>query len=49
MGRLVENVPEIAELDLNPVQVSENGAVAVDVKVRLEQAAPGSSTVLREL
>ena len=49
VGRLVEDVPEIAELDLNPVQVSENGAVAVDVKVRLERATPGSSPVLREL
>lgn len=49
VGRLVEDVPEIAEMDLNPVQVSENGAVAVDVKVRLERATPGRSPVLREL
>jgi len=49
VGRLVEDLAEIAELDLNPVQVSENGAVAVDVKVRLEGVTPGSSPDLREL
>jgi len=49
VGRLVEDLAEIAELDLNPVQVSENGAVAVDVKVRLEGVTPGPSPALREL
>ncbi|MDQ1521257.1 MAG: hypothetical protein QOI55_2330 [Actinomycetota bacterium] len=41
VGRLAEDVPEIAELDLNPVVVSERGAVAIDVKVRV--APPTSS------
>ena len=49
VGRLVEDVPEIAELDLNPVRVSEDGAVAVDVKVRVEQTTPRLSPLLRVL
>jgi acyl-CoA synthetase (NDP forming) len=36
---LVEAHPEIAELDLNPVIVSETGAVAVDVRVRIEASS----------
>jgi len=35
VGAMVESVPEIAEMDANPVIVSPTGAVAVDVKVRL--------------
>jgi acetyl coenzyme A synthetase (ADP forming)-like protein len=35
VARLAENVPELAELDLNPVLVSESGAVAVDARVRV--------------
>jgi acyl-CoA synthetase (NDP forming) len=38
ISALVTAVPEIAEMDLNPVIVSPRGAVAVDVKVRLEPA-----------
>ena len=34
-ARLAINVPELSELDLNPVTVSSSGAIAVDVKVRL--------------
>jgi acetyl coenzyme A synthetase (ADP forming)-like protein len=41
VGRLAEDVPEVAEMDLNPVIVSETGAVAVDVKVRV--APPGAT------
>lgn len=33
---LVDDVPEIAELDLNPVFVHEDGVTAVDVRVRLQ-------------
>jgi acyl-CoA synthetase (NDP forming) len=35
VARLAEDVPEIAELDINPVVVGTDSAVAVDVKVRL--------------
>ena len=36
ISALVTALPEIAEMDLNPVIVSPTGAVAVDVKVRVE-------------
>jgi acyl-CoA synthetase (NDP forming) len=35
LGRLAVDVPEVAELDLNPVLVGPGGCVVVDVKVRL--------------
>jgi len=35
VGAMADALPEIAELDCNPVVVSESAAVAVDVKVRL--------------
>jgi acyl-CoA synthetase (NDP forming)/GNAT superfamily N-acetyltransferase len=35
VGRLAEEHPEVAELDLNPVLAGPCGAVAVDVKLRL--------------
>ena len=34
---LVRDVPEVAELDLNPVVVSANGCSLVDVKLRLQR------------
>jgi acyl-CoA synthetase (NDP forming) len=35
LGRLAEDVPEVAELDLNPVIAAPEGCVAVDARVRL--------------
>ncbi len=35
VGRLADELPEVAEMDANPVIVSETGAVAVDLKIRL--------------
>jgi len=35
LGRLAEDVPEVSELDLNPVIAGPNGCVAVDARVRL--------------
>jgi acyl-CoA synthetase (NDP forming)/GNAT superfamily N-acetyltransferase len=35
LGRLAEDVPEVAELDLNPVLAGPDGVLAVDVKLRL--------------
>ena len=49
LGRLAEDVPEVAELDLNPVLVSPDGAVAVDTKLRLTFAAGEPDAVLRQL
>ena len=42
VARLAEDFPEISEMDLNPVVVSEHGLVAVDVKIR---CAPAPSRV----
>jgi len=46
VGRLAEDVPEVAEMDLNPVVVSGQGVVAVDVKVRV---APPAAPLLQDL
>jgi acyl-CoA synthetase (NDP forming) len=35
VSAMVEDIPEITELDLNPVFVRQHGAVAADVRVRL--------------
>lgn len=48
VAQLAVNVPELAELDLNPVTVSPTGAVAVDVKVRLRPAT-GRDPLSRQL
>jgi acetyl coenzyme A synthetase (ADP forming)-like protein len=37
---LVDDLPEIAELDINPVIVHESGATIVDARVRIEPAPP---------
>ncbi|MBO0867653.1 MAG: GNAT family N-acetyltransferase [Micromonosporaceae bacterium] len=45
LGRLAEDLPEVAELDLNPILASPDGVMAVDVKLRLapvgEEPDPG--------
>jgi acetyl coenzyme A synthetase (ADP forming)-like protein len=38
VARLADELPEISEMDLNPVIVTERGAVAVDVKMRCAAA-----------
>ncbi len=40
VSSLAEHVPEVAELDCNPVVVLEEGAVIVDARVRVEPATP---------
>jgi hypothetical protein len=49
VGRLAEDVPEVAEMDLNPVVVSEHGSIAVDVKIRVAPAVAPFSPDLRRL
>jgi len=49
VGHLAETVPEVAELDCNPVVVSPEGAVVVDWKVRLEPHAPEAPEGLRRM
>jgi acyl-CoA synthetase (NDP forming) len=46
VGQLADALPEVAEMDCNPVIVSPQGATAVDVRVRL---APPHSSPLRGL
>lgn len=49
VGRLADEVPEIAELDLNPVLATPRGAVAVDAKLRLVAVGPEPDPNLRAL
>jgi acetyl coenzyme A synthetase (ADP forming)-like protein len=36
LGRLAQDLPEVAELDLNPVLALERGCVAVDARIRIQ-------------
>jgi acetyl coenzyme A synthetase (ADP forming)-like protein len=38
VSRLVEEIPEVVELDLNPILVREHGAIAVDWRMRVARA-----------
>ena len=49
LGRLAEEVPEITELDLNPVLAAPEGAHVVDVRVRLAEPVGTDSGVPRSL
>ena len=49
VGRLADEIPEIAEMDLNPVIASPTGAVAVDVKVKLAPVPVPPEPYLRRL
>ncbi|HEU4423710.1 MAG TPA: acetate--CoA ligase family protein, partial [Pilimelia sp.] len=49
IGRLAEDLPEVAELDLNPVLVWAGGVLAVDAKLRLEAVGAEPDPVLRRL
>jgi acyl-CoA synthetase (NDP forming)/GNAT superfamily N-acetyltransferase len=49
LGRLAEDLPEVAELDLNPVLAGPDGAVAVDVKLRLEAVGEEPDAEVRAL
>jgi acyl-CoA synthetase (NDP forming) len=49
VARLAEQVPEIAELDLNPVIATAHGVVTVDAKVRLASPPPSPESWLPRL
>jgi acyl-CoA synthetase (NDP forming)/GNAT superfamily N-acetyltransferase len=49
LGQLARDVPEIAELDLNPVMATPRGSVLVDVKVRLAAGVAINDGVPRAL
>jgi hypothetical protein len=40
VSRLADDLPEVAELDLNPVVARPDGAYPVEVRVRVAPAAP---------
>ena len=49
VGRLADEVPEIAELDCNPVIVTPTGVAVVDVKVRLVPLPPSPLPGVRRM
>lgn len=49
VGLLADELPEVLELDLNPVIVSENGVSAVDVKVRVGPLEVGPPPLARRM
>jgi acyl-CoA synthetase (NDP forming) len=49
LGRLAEDLPEVAELDLNPVLAGPDGVIAVDVKLRLSPVSGEPDPYLRGL
>lgn len=49
VARLAGHMPEVIELDLNPVIVSPGGVVAVDARVRLGPVEPGPPADLRQM
>ncbi|MEU8075274.1 GNAT family N-acetyltransferase [Catellatospora citrea] len=49
IGRLAEDLPEIAELDLNPILAGADGVLAVDAKMRLAHVGDEPDPTLRRL
>ena len=49
VAHLAGEVPEMAELDINPVIVSPSGAVAVDARILARPVPPGPPPDLRRL
>jgi acyl-CoA synthetase (NDP forming) len=43
LSQLADELPEVAELDLNPVLGLERGCVAVDARIRVRRAPVGAS------
>ena len=43
VSALVDDLPEIAEMDLNPVFVLQKGALAADVRIRFADRASSPS------
>ena len=40
LSRIAEEIPELAELDLNPVMADAQGCVVVDARIRVSRSAP---------
>jgi acetyltransferase len=43
VSQLLADVPELAELDINPLIVDAQGAIALDARIRLSAAAPAGA------
>ena len=43
VSRMLADVPELAELDINPLVVNHEGAIALDARVRLDSNQPGGA------
>jgi acyl-CoA synthetase (NDP forming) len=49
VARLADEVPQLAEMDLNPLIASPSGAAAVDVRIRLAPWRQHAETEVRRL
>ncbi len=49
VARLADEVPQLAEMDLNPLMATPQGALAVDVRIRLEPWRRHAESELRRL
>ena len=49
VGRLAEDLPEVSEMDLNPVIATADGVMVVDAKIRIERLGPRPDPTLRRL
>jgi acyl-CoA synthetase (NDP forming)/RimJ/RimL family protein N-acetyltransferase len=49
VAELAADLPEVAELDLNPLICNADGLLAVDARIRLAAAGPTPDPVLRQL
>ncbi|GLY67790.1 bifunctional GNAT family N-acetyltransferase/acetate--CoA ligase family protein [Amycolatopsis taiwanensis] len=47
VSRLAEVLPEVAELDLNPLVATETGAIVLDARVRIEPREPADEFLRR--
>lgn len=43
LSQLLADVPQLAELDINPLLLDERGAVALDARIRLDAAGPAGA------
>ena len=44
VSRMLADLPELAELDINPLVVNHEGAIALDARVRLDASGPGGAS-----
>lgn len=49
VASMAEDLPELAEMDLNPVMVTVTGAIVVDARIRVEPVQPAPDATLRRI